>query len=49
MWFFSNEDSNTGKYLAILLGTAAIIFGVGYALRPAAQIVDELHDSDETF
>ena len=35
------------KPLVYLGGAAAILFGLGYALRPVADIVDELHDSDD--
>ena len=41
MWF------SPPKYLLILAGTAAILYGIGYVLRPAAEIIDELHDSQE--
>ena len=41
---FSNPFSGL-KLPLMLLGSAAIIFSLGYALRPVAQIIDELNDS----
>lgn len=33
--------------LTMVIGSiSAVFFGIGYALRPVAEIVDELHDSD---
>lgn len=34
------------RVLYLMLGGAALMFGIGYALRPAAQIFDDIHDSD---
>ena len=41
------EKSSGGISVVMLFGIAAIIFGIGYALRPVSDIVDELHDSQK--
>lgn len=49
---FSNSKQSffsitTGtKFVFGLFGTAAVFFGIGYALRPVEEIFDDLHDSE---
>lgn len=39
---------STTKFVFVSLGISMVLFGVGYALRPISDIVDELHDSDSS-
>ena len=41
--FFSLTSGT--KTIFGMFGVAAILFGVGYALRPVEEIFDDLHDS----
>lgn len=36
------------KITMVLCGVSAVFFAIGFALRPIADIVDELHDSPDT-
>ena len=42
----THEGFSTTKFVFVSLGISLVLFGVGYALRPISDIVDELHDSD---
>ena len=41
--FFSLTSGT--KTILGMFGVAAILFGVGYALRPVEEVFDDLHDS----
>lgn len=46
-----NSDKYNGKYgktVIIILSVSLLLFGAGYFLRPVADIVDELYDSNES-
>ena len=43
---YNNEGFSTTKFVFVSLGISLVLFGVGYALRPISDIVDELYDSD---
>lgn len=48
--FFEKDYFTISKSTKIIAGVVAagiLLFGLGYALRPVAEIVDELHDSNE--
>ncbi len=41
-----NEGFSTTKFVMVVGSISLLLFGIGYALRPVSEIVDELHDSD---
>lgn len=51
-WFSYNEENSTSgwaKSTFLVLAGSAMLFGaIGYALKPVSEIVDELHDSDDS-
>lgn len=46
LWSAPSKQSPSYRPVFIMAGIAAIIFSVGYMLKPVSDIVDELHDSD---
>ena len=44
----SINEEKSHVSVTYLLGVAIIIFAIGYALKPVSEIIDELHDSDDS-
>jgi hypothetical protein len=41
------ELSTTTKISLVIFSSAALFFGIGYALRPVAEIIQEMEDIEE--
>lgn len=42
------KHPSVSKYILLMFGIAAVFYSLGHALRPVADIVDELHDSNDS-
>lgn len=37
------------KPISLILSVSILLFSVGYILKPVSEIIDELHDSNESY